>query len=116
MTAVTLTPVSGRQSILAKGEQRVPFWLRSLLRAPLEIKLLGANVIILGLAALALVAPARLLPGPLTDGYCIIPALLGGTIVNLLLVRLALRPVTELQRVAKRVSEGRLSARVPASI
>jgi len=32
------------------------------------------------------------------------------------LVRLALRPINALQRVARRVSEGRLAERVPASI
>jgi signal transduction histidine kinase len=39
-----------------------------------------------------------------------------GAIVNLALVRLALRPIDALQRVAKLVSQGRLSERVPPSI
>jgi signal transduction histidine kinase len=100
----------------ARGGEQLPLWLRAVLGIPLELKLLGANLIILGVAALVLIAPARLLPGPLTDGYVIIIALMGGTIVNLVLVRLALRPVNELARVAKMVSAGRLAERVPASI
>jgi len=42
--------------------------------------------------------------------------LIVGATVNLVLVRLALRPINELQRVAKLVSQGRLGERVPASI
>ena len=107
---------SGAERIGNNGGQRLPFLLRSLLRVSLEIKLLGANLIIVGLAVLVLFAPARLLPGPLTDIYVVMAALVVGAIVNLVLVRLALRPINELERVSKLVSEGRLGARVPASI
>jgi signal transduction histidine kinase len=110
------TPGPGPRRIGGNNGRPLPLWLRALLGVSLELKLLGANLIILGLAVLALIAPARLLPGPLTDAYVIIIALIGGTIVNLALVRLALRPVNELERVAKLVSEGRLAERVPASI
>jgi len=105
-------------TLLSKKGSRLnlPFWLRSLLRVPLEIKLLGANLIIVGLAVLALIAPARFLPGPWTDAYVVVGAMVVGAIVNLVLLRLALRPIKELQRVAKLVSEGRLAERVPASI
>jgi signal transduction histidine kinase len=48
--------------------------------------------------------------------YVVIIALIVGATVNLVLVRLALRPINELQRVAKLVSQGRLGERVPASI
>jgi signal transduction histidine kinase len=89
--------------------------LRVLLRVPLEIKLLGANAIILGAAVLVLFAPARLQSEPLTDLYIVVASLIVGAIVNFTLVRLALRPINSLQRVAKLVSEGRLSERVPAS-
>jgi signal transduction histidine kinase len=116
MTASHRTPGSGQERVLRKRGRSLPFWLRSLLRAPLEIKLLGANLIIVGLAVLALIAPARFLPGPLTDAYVVVGAMVVGAIVNLLLLRLALRPIKELQRVAKLVSEGRLGERVPASI
>src|ERR1700686_3422305 len=91
-------------------------WLRALLRVPLEIKLLGANLVILGLAVLVLFAPARLQVGHLTDLYVVVTALIIGATVNFGLVRLALRPINDLQRVARGVSEGRLAERVPASI
>jgi signal transduction histidine kinase len=90
--------------------------VRALLRVSLEVKLVGANLIIVGLAVVILFAPARLLPGPLTDIYVVLTALIVGAMVNLVLVRLALRPINELERVSKLVSEGRLSERVPASI
>lgn len=115
-TEVGRTPVRDARRFAQGNEPQLPGWLRSLLGIPLELKLLGANLIILGLAVLVLVAPARLLPGPLTDAYVILIALIAGTSVNLVLVRLALRPVNELERVAKLVSEGRLAERVPASI
>lgn len=106
----------GAKRIGENAGQHLPFLVRSLLRVSLEVKLVGANLIIVGLAVVALFAPAQLLPGPLTDIYVVIIALIVGAIVNLVLVRLALRPINELERVSKLVSEGRLSERVPASI
>jgi signal transduction histidine kinase len=91
-------------------------WLRALLGVPLEIKLLGANLIILAVAMVVLFGPPRFQAGRLSDVYVVVAALIIGATVNFALVRLALRPITDLQRVARRVSEGRLSERVPASI
>jgi len=110
------TPARGIERVAENDRERLPLLLRTLLGVPLEIKLLGANLIILGLVVLVLFAPAHLLPGPLTDIYVVIGALIVGAIVNLALVRLALRPINALERVAKLVSEGRLGERVPASI
>ena len=90
--------------------------LRAVLGIPLEIKLLGANVIILGIAVLALLQPIRLHSGQLTDVYVVAAALIVGAVVNFALVKLALRPIDALQRVARLVSEGRLAERVPSSI
>lgn len=90
--------------------------LLGVLRIPLEIKLLGANAIILGVAALALLEPLRLHSAQPTDVYVVAAALIVGATVNFVLVKLALRPIDALQRVAKLVSEGRLAERVPASI
>jgi len=56
MTGVQRTP--SRET----GRPQVPPWVRSLLGIPLEIKLLGANLIILGLAVLV-----RESAGPLED-------------------------------------------------
>src|SRR5688500_11640706 len=94
----------------------VPSWLRVVLGIPLEIKLLGANAIILGVAVLALLASIRLQSGLLTDVYVFGAALIIGAIVNFALVKLALRAVAALERVARLVSEGRLAERVPTSI
>ena len=116
MTPIQLTPGRSREGIRENGGQRFPRWLRALLGVSLEIKLLGANLIILGLAVLVLFAPAHLLPGPLTDFYVVVAALIVGAVVNIALVRLALRPINALERVAKLVSEGRLAERVPASV
>jgi signal transduction histidine kinase len=116
MTPIQLTPGRSREGIRENGGQRLPPWLRALLGVSLEIKLLGANLIILGLAVLVLFAPAHLLAGPLTDCYVVIAALIIGATVNLTLVKLALRPINALERVAKLVSEGRLAERVPASV
>jgi signal transduction histidine kinase len=99
-----------------KGGRHLPPWLRALLGVPLEIKLLGANLIILAVAVLVLFAPLRVHAGRLSDAYVVVMALIIGATVNFVLVRLALRPINSLQHVARRVSEGRLSERVPASI
>jgi signal transduction histidine kinase len=95
---------------------RISPWVRSILGIPLQAKLLGASLIILGIAVLVLFGPIHLRPGRATDVYVVMTALVMGAAVNLALVRLALRPIEALERVARLVSEGRLTARVPASI
>ena len=90
--------------------------LRRALGLSLEFKLLGANLIILALAALAhwgsLLNPH---PPKATYLYIVGLALAAGGVANFILVRLALRPITDLQRVAKSVASGHLGDRVPAS-
>lgn len=102
--------------IRRKKEPRIPSWVRFILEVPLEIKLLGANLIIVGVAGLLLFGPAQLQPTRLTDAYIVITALILGATVNFVLVRLALGPIQSLERVARWVSEGRLAERVPASM
>lgn len=99
-----------------QGEPPIPRWVRAILGVPLELKLLGANLIILCLAAFVLFGPLRLRPGRLTDAYVVVSALIAGAVANFALVKLALSPIEALERVAKRVSEGRLAERVPASM
>jgi len=99
--------------MIVRGSRR---WLRAVLGIPLELKLLGANLIILGLAVVALLAPAPALLGNLTGTYVVVCGLILGGMVNFALVRLALRPIGALERVARRVSEGRLADRVPVSL
>jgi signal transduction histidine kinase len=116
MTNTPSTPGHGGQRIVGKVEWSAPAWLRAVLGIPLETKLIGANLIILAVAVLALVEPGRLEPGRLIDAYVLLVALIIGAAVNLALVKLALRPIDALQRVARRVSDGRLAERVPASL
>ena len=116
MTVIQHTTGSGSERIRKNGGQPLPPWLRALLRVPLEIKLLGANLIILVVAVLVLFIPARLQTVRLIDIYVVVAALIIGAIVNFVLVRLALSPINALERVAKLVSEGRLAERVPASV
>ena len=93
----------------------VPTWVRSILGIPLEMKLLGANLIIV-IAALLLLQANSIQPAQLGGSYVFVVALIVGTVVNLALVKLALRPIDALERVARRVSEGHLAERVPASL
>src|ERR1700682_495164 len=94
---------------------RVPRWVRSILGIPLEMKLLGANLIIVGVAVL-LFGAVPIEPARLADTYVFVVALIVGAAVNFALVKVALGPIDALERVARRVSEGRLSERVPASL
>ena len=105
-----------RNPFPAKGPSWIARHLRSILGIQLELKLLGANLVILGVAVLVLFGPFHLNPGRLTDVAIVVTALSIGALANVALVRLALRPITTLERVARRVSEGRLAERVPASI
>jgi len=99
-----------------KNEAWIPRWLRAILAVPLEQKLLGANLVIVGVAAFVLFGPVHLNPGRLTDVLVVISALTAGALANFGLVKLALRPITIMKGVARLVSEGRLAERVPASI
>jgi signal transduction histidine kinase len=111
------TNLDGRATRLRrKVTPRVPRWLRLILEIPLEMKLLGANLIIVGVTGLLLFGPIQLQPRRLIDSYIVVAAVLLGVTVNFVLVRLALGPIESLERVAWWVSEGRLGERVPASI
>jgi two-component system sensor histidine kinase UhpB len=95
---------------------RIPSWIRAILAIHLQTKVLGANLVILGIAAAALWA----LPGARTarpqDLVIVLGALALGAAVSYALVRVALKPVDDLERIARRVSQGRLSERVPPSL
>src|SRR6266705_2187443 len=114
MKLIQSTPDRAADHISGKRGVHLPPLLRALLGVPLEIKLFGANLIILGVAVLLLFGPVHLQPGPLSEVYVVVAALIIGATVNFALVRLALGPIAALERVAKRVSEGRLAERVPA--
>ena len=91
----------------------LPGWARALLRVPLTIKLIGANLVVAAAAVtLAAVSPA---PEPGANYVVLGAALLLALVVNTALVSLALRPVWELEHAAARVWRGDYSARVPES-
>jgi HAMP domain-containing protein len=107
---------SGAARIRRKDEPRIPRWVHPILEVPLELKLLGANLIIVGVALLLMFGPVTLQPSRLADAYIVVAVLMLGAAVNFGLVRLALRPLKSIERVAKWVSQGRLGERVPASV
>jgi signal transduction histidine kinase len=95
---------------------RIPRWLAVILGVPLEMKLVGANLVVVTVAALLLFGPAHLQTTAMDDAYIAIAGLIVSAIVNFLLVRLALGPVGALEQVAERVSGGGIAARVPGSL
>ena len=94
----------------------VPSWLRATLGVSLETKVLGANLVILGIAVAALLLPLSSSTTRWPDLLIVFVALAAGVSVNYLLVRLALKPVKALEQIARRVSQGRVRERVPASL
>jgi signal transduction histidine kinase len=94
----------------------VPSWLGAILGVSLEAKILGANLTILGIAIAALLLSRDSTSGRWTELTIILSAFAAGVIVNYILVRLALKPVQDLEKIARRVSEGRVRERVPLSL
>ncbi|MEP6905769.1 MAG: hypothetical protein ABI875_06765, partial [Gemmatimonadales bacterium] len=88
--------------------------IRRVLRIPLVVKVMGANAIIV-MVALVLVGGGLWGDG-LGQLVVLLLALGVACVVNLLLVRLALSPITELARTSERVSRGEFDARVTPSL
>jgi signal transduction histidine kinase len=84
-----------------------------ILGVPLVAKLIGANVIIV---ASAVLLQALAFQGRRAEVVTVITGLAFALLVNLLLVRLALRPIVELEELASRVSHGDFDARGEASL
>lgn len=105
------TPVTRRVH-----RRSVPIWLGAILGVPLEAKVLGANLTIVGIAIAALLLPMNSTAARWSDLGIIFGALAAGVSVNYVLVRLALKPVQDLEKIARRVSEGRVRERVPPSL
>ena len=84
------------------------------LRAPLLAKLAGANLLIVASALIGVAIEQRT---HVTPGVVSILAMALGAslVVNLALVYVALRPLSDLQATAERLSAGNLEARVPLS-
>lgn len=91
--------------------------VKQLLRLPLDMKLLGPNLIVIGVAAAVFgrgfAGGAEL---STTSEYLVIGTLVLGAAVNFLLVRLALSPVKAMQFVAEQIANGNTTARVKPSI
>jgi len=89
--------------------------IERVLRVPLLAKLAGANLLIV-VAALIGVAIERRLDTAATVVSILGVALGASLIVNLVLVYVALRPLSDLELAATRLSAGDMEARVPTSV
>ena len=115
MTAIESVQLAG-SSRKSAAYDRVPRWIHAILEIPLEQKVLGANLVIVVMASLVLMSPlvgARFLSA---DSVVIVASLIMGASVSYLLIWLALEPVKTLERIARKVSLGRVSERVPPSL
>lgn len=106
---------TGEARTRRRDQSRVSRWLRPILQVPLEAKLLGANLIIVGVALLLMFGPVPVYPSRVIDAYIVVAALMVAAAVNAWLVRVALAPLKSIEQVAKWVSQGRLGERVPTS-
>ena len=80
---------------------------RAFLGVPLYGKLIGANLVMLAISAFLLSGiGASVAPVALRYEYFVLAGLCVGVLINGWLVRLALQPIRELQRVAERVATG----------
>ena len=92
----------------------MPAWARVILRAPLALKLVGANVLVFGATAAIVLSSA--LGGAGTFLLVLLAAAAVGLAASTILVLLALRPVRELEATAARVWRGDFAARVGPSM
>lgn len=94
----------------------MPRWVRAVLGVPLLMKIIGANALIVVIAAAILLgihdvhSPGRTMAG------VTVAALVASLLINLVLVHVALRPLRDLEETADRVWRGDLDARVPPSL
>jgi len=99
-----------------KIERSLPRVVERFLRVPLVTKIAGANSLIVA-AAIAAAVVVRLGTGNSTELVMILAfALASATIVNVVLVLIALRPLNDLEVTAQKIWRGDLSARVPKSV
>lgn len=108
--------MAGPVLVHAPTPSRVSRWLRAILSVPLDQKVLGANFIVLAIAVGLLVSPLNGGRVRWTDMSVLFAALSVGALASYGLIRIALRPVKELERIARKVSLGRVSERVPPSL
>ena len=105
--ALTLTPTSSRAQKATAGERSA---LRlAALRAPLAVKMVGANFLVIVLLAVAWIVSGHAV------GLIGILLIAGGVILHWVLTLIALRPIRDLDAVASRVWSGDYAARVNRS-
>ena len=94
----------------------LPRWIERLLRIPLPVKLVGANLLLLvGATATGLVVRHReLSTAPVLT--VVIVAFLAAILLNTALVMLAVRPLRALEKTVDTIWQGDLGARVPISV
>lgn len=96
-------------------QMRVRPLLRPALAAPLWLKLVGANAIIVVIAAVALMRTASQSDAYRHLGEFFLGALVASVALNIALVLIALRPLRALEDAAAEVWRGNTAARVPDS-
>ncbi len=106
VVTVTSTTGAGREGFAGRIVQGA-------LRVPLVAKLIGANVIIV---AAALFAHSLSSGRAGLDLLTVVVSLAVASAVNVMLVRIALQPIGELERLAERVSAGNFNARNEPSL
>ena len=94
---------------------RAPILVRPALAAPLWLKLVGANAIIVVIAAVALMRTASQSEAFRHLGEFFLGALVASVALNIALVLIALRPLRALEDAAAEVWRGNTAARVPDS-
>lgn len=107
------SPAAGREGRAGEPPTmaRPRGYIDRLLEVPLVGKLVGANTLMLLAAAVVLVSTGAGWSG----GKFMVLALLASFAVNVLLVWVALRPLTGLEETAARIHDGDFAARVPRS-
>lgn len=96
--------------------KRVPRWIEVLLRAPLRLKLVGANLLLIVAAAVTAVdvRQRELSAGPVLAVVAV--AFIVALLINTGLVMLAVQPIKALEKTVNTIWRGDLAARVPVSL
>ena len=116
MAAANLGISSGNpalRDVLPDGEGSLPRWMRGFLRVPLWGKIAGANLLIVLAASVVLWSELPEAHRPVLVAMTL--TLFAGLVANLVLVRIALRPLRDLEATAGQVWRGDLEARVRPS-
>lgn len=108
-TAIQLPP----ESLYRTGWLAVSGFIRRVLRIPLMLKVMGANAIIV---SVILAVDGGFLGHSKGQLLVVLAGLALACIINVVLVRVALSPVDELQRISQRVSRGEFSIRATPSL